>query len=286
MPQPIDADAVFTDRYEDRGRFGLGASADVRRAYDRRMEREVALKVVRLDRATDRRALRRVRAEAVLAGRLFHAGIPPVFDRDVLRDGRPFFTMRAIQGTTLMDETIRFHRRVGPGGAGGREQLIALVERIHEVADAVDTAHGYGILHRDLKLANVMLPHVGQAQVVDWGLGVDLAHPPRRLGRAGTRGYMPPEQELGRPAALAPTADVYAIGEMLARILYGAGHKEARPNHPVHAPPEAFAEVCAIARSPVPTDRYADAGVLRDALAAALHRVAAAAPPLRPRLAS
>lgn len=285
MPPSQDTDAVFTDRYEDRGRFGQGSSADVRRSYDRRMDREVALKVVRRDRANDPRATRRLQAEAKLAGTLFHNGIPPVFDRDTLEDGRPFFTMRAIQGTSLMDETIRFHSRSGPGGMGGAARLRSLMTRLVEVTDAVDAAHASGIIHRDLKLANVMLPYIGPAQVVDWGLAVDLSMPPRRLSRAGTRGYMPPEQERGRQTALAPTADVYAIGEMLARVLFGVGHKEARPTHPAHAPPPALARVCSIARDPDPTGRYSDARALgtalRDALAASRTAV-----PLRPRLAS
>ena len=122
-----------------------------------------------------------------------------MFDRDVLPDGRPFFTMRAVQGVTLMDETIRFHNRLGPGGPGGREALLGLVRRMVEVAAAVDAAHATGIIHRDLKLANVMLPFVGPAQAVDWGLAVDLSPAPSRLGRTGTRGYMPPEQESSGP---------------------------------------------------------------------------------------
>ena len=283
-PSP-SMEAVNTARYEDRGRFGLGACADVRRVYDRRMKREVALKIVRSDRRDDTRALRRVRSESILTGNLFHSGIPPVFDRDVLSDGRPFFTMRAIQGTSLMDETIRFHRSTGPGGPGGREALLELVQHMVDVAAAVDAAHACGIIHRDLKLANVMLPYIGPAQVVDWGLAVDLAHPPGRPGRAGTRGYMPPEQEIGQKRALAPTADVYAMGEMLARILFGAGHETARPYHPVHAPPPELAEVCAIARANNPEDRYPDARGLRLALERAI-KMARQSVPMRPRLAS
>jgi serine/threonine protein kinase len=278
-------EAVNTDRYEDRGRFGLGACADVRRVYDRRMKREVALKIVRCDRRDDTRALHRVRCESILAGNLFHSSIPPVFDRDVLSDGRPFFTMRAIQGTSLMDETIRFHRSTGPGGLGGREALLELVRSMVDVAAAVDAAHACGIIHRDLKLANVMLPYIGPAQVVDWGLAVDLAHPPSRPGRAGTRGYMPPEQEIGHKRALAPTADVFAMGEMLARILFGAGHATARPYHPAHAPPPELAAVCAIARAHAPEDRYADARGLRTALKRALETVGQSVP-MRPRMAS
>jgi serine/threonine protein kinase len=249
------------------------------------MDREVALKVVRLDRADDRRATRRIKAEAKLAGTLFHNGIPPIFDRDTLSDGRPFFTMRAIQGTTLMHETIQFHSRSGPGGEGGTERLRTLVKRLFEVTQAVDAAHACGVIHRDLKLANVVLPYVGPAQVVDWGLAVDLSMPPRRLSRAGTRGYMPPEQEHGRQTALAPTADVYAIGEMLARVLFGVGHKEARPTHPAHAPPPALARVCSIARDPNPTRRYTDARALGNALQEALVATRPAVS-LRPRLAS
>ena len=278
-------EAVNTARYEDRGRFGLGACADVRRVYDRRMKREVALKIVRSDRRNDTRALRRVRCESILAGNLFHSSIPPVFDRDVLSDGRPFFTMRAIQGTSLMDETIRFHHRTGPGGPGGREALLELVQSMVEVAAAVDAAHACGIIHRDLKLANVMLPYIGPAQVVDWGLAVDLANPPSRPGRAGTRGYMPPEQEIGHRRALAPTADVYAMGEMLARILFGAGHASARPYHLAHTPPRALAAVCATARASAPEDRYPDARGLRAALQCALEGVRQSRP-VRPRLAS
>ncbi|HCH62331.1 MAG: hypothetical protein CL927_16700 [Deltaproteobacteria bacterium] len=285
MPSIVDRDAVETARYEDRGRFGMGACADVRRVYDRRMKREVALKIVRSDRREDTRAIRRVRFESLLAGNLFHSGIPPVFDRDVLPDGRPFFTMRAIQGTSLMDETIRFHRRLGPGGPGGMDTLLKLVRRMVEVAAAVDAAHATGIIHRDLKLANIMLPFAGPAQVVDWGLAVDLANPPTRLGRTGTRGYMPPEQERGHHSALAPTADVFAMGEMLARILFGAGHETGRVHHPRHRPPPELAEVCAIARSMNPADRYPDAKSMGIALEQALDQVHRAVP-LRPRLAS
>ena len=125
-----------------------------------------------------------------------------------------------------------------------------------EVAAAVDAAHATGIIHRDLKLANVMLPFVGPAQVVDWGLAVDLSQAPSRLGRTGTRGYMPPEQESGQRSSLAPTADVYAMGEMLARILFGAGHAQGRAHSPYHQPPQQLAEVCRclLYTSPSPRD--------------------------------
>lgn len=260
------------DRYEDRGRLGLGASADVRRVYDRRLKRTVAMKVVRMDRIDDQRVARRLIREATLGGNLQHAGIPAVYDRDLLADGRPFFTMRMVPGASLMDETIRFHRRVGPGGPGGKEALRRLVVRILEVADAVASAHRNEILHRDLKLANVMAPDSDVAQVVDWGLAVDLTTPPERPGRAGTRGYMPPEQEVGSPRALAPTADVYAMGEMLARVLFGAGHAAGKPSHPAHAPPAPYAHVCAKARAHDPAERYADAEHFRDGLAKAIDR--------------
>lgn len=286
MPQSIDDSAVSTARYDDRGRLGLGASADVRRAYDRRMGREVAMKVVRADRGGDSRVSRRLVREAMLASKLHHPGIPAVYDRDVLEDGRHFFTMRAVAGSTLMDDTIRFHRAVGPGGPGGRDALRDLMVRMWEVADAVEAAHASGIIHRDLKLANVMVPYIGVAQVVDWGLALDLASPPRRLSRAGTRGYMAPEQAAALPTSLAPTVDVFAMGEMMARILYGAGHAESSPCHPAHAPPAEYVAVCARARSAEITDRYVHAGDFRDALANALEAADSRyRRPQRPRLA-
>jgi len=287
MPQSGEDTAVSTARYDDRGRLGLGASADVRRAFDRRLGREVAMKVVRVDRREDQRVSRRLVREAMLAGTLHHPGIPAVYDRDVLEDGRHFFTMRAVTGSTLMDDTIRFHRRVGPGGPGGREALRELMVRMWEVADAVEAAHAGGIIHRDLKLANVMIPYVGVAQVVDWGLAIELANPPRRIGRAGTRGYMAPEQAAALPSSLAPTADVYAMGEMLARILFGAGHDAAKPCHPAHAPPAEYAAVCARARAADICERYAHAGEFRDAVGQALEQAdRSRRRSIRPRLAS
>ena len=287
MPQPVEDIAVSAARYDDRGRFGLGASADVRRMFDRRMSREVAMKVVRADRRSDPRLGRRLVREARLAGKLHHPGIPAVYDCDMLADGRHFFTMRAVQGSTLMDDTIEFHRKVGPGGPGGAAQLRKLMVRMWEVADAVEAAHAAGIIHRDLKLANVMVPCRGVAQVVDWGLAVNLARPPRRLTRAGTRGYMAPEQSAALASSLAPTADVFSMGEMMARILYGAGHAQAAPSHPLHAPPPEYAAVCARARSGDITDRYIHAGAMRDDLARALARTGQAmVQSERPRLAS
>ncbi len=286
MTTPTPDTTIHTERYEDRGRLGIGASADVRRVWDRRLSREVALKVVRADRLDDPRAYSRLVREAAIIGNVHHNGIPAVYDRDELSDGRPFFTMRAIRGSSLMDLTIAFHKNKGPGGPGGREELVDLAIRMWEVADAVDGAHEAGLLHRDLKLANVMIPFRGAAQVVDWGLAVDLRTPPTRLRRAGTRGYMAPEQEQALSSALAPTADVYSMGEMLARILYGAGHETAQPFHPAHAPPIELARVCAIARMADPLDRYESAGAFRDALGNAIRHLDVRPLQVRPRLAS
>jgi len=195
-----------------RGGFGI-----VYRAMQHEpVERPVAIKVLRVDLASDEMA-RRFRAEAGLLARMSHPGIAHVFDAGVDADGRPYVSMELVAGEPI---TIACERR----GLSVRER-VALVA---EVSDAVHHAHQRAVIHRDLKPANVLVEeHDGRLRprVIDFGIakltesGTDTAvtHDGSRFG---TPRYMSPEQF--QPGATADTrVDVYALGVLLCEVLTG-----------------------------------------------------------------
>src|SRR5262249_6188263 len=133
-------------------------------ALDREVHREVALKEIQPQHADDPSSRGRFLREAEITGGLEHPGIVPVYGLGQYADGRPFYTMRLIQGETLKDAIRRFH-----GGEPGLT-LRGLAVRFVAVCNAVAYAHSRGVLHRDLKPSNVMLGKFGETLVVDWGL--------------------------------------------------------------------------------------------------------------------
>ena len=209
-------------RYKQLGLLEEGGMGEIHLVYDRQLQREVVLKVVRanLDQAGHGRFLR----EARLAGSLQHPGIVPVYDLGVLSDGRPYFTMRRVLGRTLGQVAREVHRLSGPSGwqiAGGWS-LYRLMDALRRVAEAVGFAHDQGVIHRDLKPANVMIGVHGQVEVVDWGLAQLLDSVVDEDGTMlGTPAYMAPEQARGEISALGPTSDVFALGGMLRFLLTG-----------------------------------------------------------------
>lgn len=225
-------------RYEDAGQLGLGGMGEVRATRDLRLDREVARKVALGHGAGDQQRMER---EAVLAARLEHPGIVPVYDSGRTDDGRLFYTMRLLKGPTLQGAI--------EAATTPRERL-RLVRRVLDAAEAVAYAHDRGVVHRDLKPANVVLGEHGQTVVVDWGLAVELGED---AGPAGTPAYMAPEQARGAPPSKA--ADVYSLGATLHAVLGGAGVT------PRDLPPDLVA-VATRAMAPDPAERYPDATAL------------------------
>ena len=214
----------------------------VRRVFDLRLQREVALKMLRPELAARPEQQRRFFREALVTSRLQHPGIPPVHDLGFLEDGRPYFTMKEVRGQTLGDAIHAFHAAGGLSRGDGRVALRRLVEVFRKACDAVAFAHAHGVVHRDLKPANVLLGEHGEVQVVDWGIArvsdedgpgaeeitgvldddLDLEDADTRVGAVmGTRGYMAPEQARGENEAVDARADVYALGTLLYMLLYG-----------------------------------------------------------------
>ncbi len=208
-------------------RGGMGA---VYRALDPVFDRRLAVKIL-LARADERPDLaRRFLDEARLTGRLQHPGVPPVHDQGVLDDGRPYFTMKLIQGRTL-DDLLK--ERAGPG-----DDLPRFVTIFGQVCQTVAYAHSQGVIHRDLKPLNVMVGAFGEVQVMDWGLakvrgagagaeseaaadGEDDGR--TQVGQAlGTPAYMAPEQARGERDGLDERADVFGLGAILCMVLTGS----------------------------------------------------------------
>ncbi len=160
-----DLDGTPYEILETLGRGGMGT---VYRAYDRRLDREVALKVVQLSEGAgdDDEMVERLLREARILARLEHPGIVPVHDAGLLPDGRAFYAMKRVRGLRL-DE----HARAVP--------LPERLRAFERVCEAVAFAHAHGVLHRDFKPENVMIGPFGEVLVMDWGVARVNAVSPR-----------------------------------------------------------------------------------------------------------
>ncbi len=197
------------------GRGGMGA---VYRAHDMRLERDVAIKVVRPELLGDPDARARFRREAQVVARLQHPGIVSVFDYGTLPDGAAYLVMEFVRGRDLRSVL----RDEGPLTA---ERVASLLRAI---APPVEAAHRQGVLHRDLKPENVLLPDDGvAAKVLDFGIaklvaseGADENDTLTLAGQPiGTPAYMAPEQLAG--AAVSTRTDVFALGAIAYELLTG-----------------------------------------------------------------
>jgi serine/threonine protein kinase len=175
-------------RYRLLREIARGGMGVVYEAEDVELRRRVAIKVLATELAS-RDAVERMRAEARVIAQLEHPGIVPLHDAGTLPDGRVFYVMKLIRGRTLAESD---HLRI-----------------FLRVCEAVAFAHARGVIHCDLKPSNVMVGEFGEVLVMDWGVAKSIGE----NAIAGTRGFMPPEQERGD--ALDATADVFALGAML-----------------------------------------------------------------------
>ncbi len=197
------------NRFEIEDRLGSGGFGTVYRAWDRRLERDVAVKVIE----TGRDSGPRIQREAQAAARLNHPGIVTLFEfthqEFDSRGGRAFLVSELIEGDTvreLIDLRLLSDREVAEIGA--------------DVCEALDHAHARGVVHRDVKPANLMLPHRdGGARLMDFGIarltdGEDLTATGDVLG---TLSYMPPEQAEG--LEVGPAGDVFSLALTLYEAL-------------------------------------------------------------------
>src|SRR5262249_45950964 len=125
--------------------------------------------------------------EAEVTSQLEHPGIAPVHGRGRTEDGRPFYTMRFIDGETLQDATRRYHAPAGIPSERRNAELRRLLRAFVGVCETVAYAHSKGVIHRDLKPSNVMVGPFGEVLVMDWGLAKQV-----RNAECGTRSETSP----------------------------------------------------------------------------------------------
>jgi len=258
------------DRYLLEEPVGSGGMGTVYRAYDRALDRHVALKVLRPD-VADPGAAARLEREARILARLEHPGIVPVHDAGILADGRVFYVMKLVRGERL--ERL-----------AARATLTELLRTFLRVCETVGFAHARGVVHRDLKPSNVMVGSFGEVLVLDWGIARVMreepegSHPGELPGGGGapqdpardadtapgailgTPGFMAPEQANGWSHLVDARTDVYALGAILRDLV---GRRDGG-----RVAPRPLASVWTRALAPEPADRYPSA----EALAADLTR--------------
>ncbi len=200
------------------GRGGMGI---VYEAQQESLNRRVALKVLPAVQADKPRVVARFQREAEAAGRLRHPNIVPVYSVGQ-SGGVPFFAMEMVDGRSLAD-VLQARARgeddgLPPAGDAWRRWVLELVARI---ADALSYAHGEGILHRDVKPANILLEQDGTPRLTDFGLALDLDSPGLTVSgeTLGTPLYMSPEQAIRKQAPLDQRTDVYSLGVTLYETL-------------------------------------------------------------------
>ena len=200
--------------------LGKGGMGEVYRAFDERLQREIAIKVLPASDAHDPAAAARLIREARAAAALNHPNVCTI--HEVGEDeGRAFIAMELVEGVAL-------HNAVPPGTGVATELVLNYGTQI---ADGLAHAHERGVLHRDLKTSNIMLAAAGRVKVLDFGLakrvvvGADVptvtTHAVTMAGtHAGTPAYMSPEQLRGLPADA--RSDVWALGVVLYELAAGA----------------------------------------------------------------
>jgi eukaryotic-like serine/threonine-protein kinase len=208
---------VLGDRYAVGELLGRGGMAEVYLATDRVLDRPVACKVLGGWLAHDRTFVERFRREALAAARISHPNLVAVFDAGS-EDGVHYIVMEHVPGETLAD-VVR---------AEGRLQPLRAATIAASMADALEVAHAAGIVHRDVKPANVMLTPDGRTKLMDLGIarsidGETITHASSILGTAG---YISPEQARGEPVD--HRSDIYSLGCVLYEMLTGRQPFEAR----------------------------------------------------------
>jgi tRNA A-37 threonylcarbamoyl transferase component Bud32 len=203
---------ILPDRYANARLIGQGGTGRIYLAEDRELGRRVAIKVLDDRFASDEQLRERFKREALTAARLSgHPHVVTIFDVGEWQ-GRPFIVMEYLPGGTLGERTRR--QPVAPDAA---------VAWLAQAAQALDDAHGLGIVHRDVKPANLLFDERDDLAVADFGIARiadDTESGMTATGTVlGTAGYLAPEQALGQPAG--PRSDLYSLGVVGYELLTG-----------------------------------------------------------------
>jgi len=257
------------DRYVFEDVIGSGANGVIYRAHDSRLGRTVAIKMIGRTALKSEIALTFFLREAQTAAGLNHANIVTIYDIGEM-EGGPFLAMELINGLSLaeiLEESGSTH--MTPAEA---------LPIVHDLCTALDYAHREGVVHRDVKLENVMITEDGILKLMDFGLAKAMHQAPdKTLVITGTPLYMSPEQIIGRDVD--HRTDIYAMGVLVFRLIVGTWpyadakvlmqHRQDPIPKPsardAELPPE-FDEFIARAMAKVADERFDTAGQLALAL--------------------
>jgi len=277
---PDLAGCALDDRYELHALIGEGAFGRVYRGLDRRLARPVAVKVIKPWWAEDSAWVERFEREAQLLARVSDPGIVQIFDFGHAEEG-PYYVAELIEG-----ESLAARLRRGPLPVA---EARAIAEQL---CSALASAHAQGVLHCDVKPANVLLTAGGKVKVGDFGVARLAGGTSQALSAtvAGTPRYMSPEQARGRRTT--PATDVYSAGVVLYEMLageppftqgsaveLGLRHLQDAPPPLPAAVPSGLREVVDRALAKDPADRYRDGAAMAAALRAAAPQAPAGTPP-------
>jgi serine/threonine-protein kinase len=218
------------ERLEIESRCAAGGMGTIDIAVDRALDRRIALKTLHRHLHSSDAAVQMFLREARLTGLLDHPHIVPVYDIGERGDEHLYFAMKLVEGQTLGDVI-----RAVPRGPLDTTTLYGLLEVVMKVCDALAFAHSRGVLHCDIKPANIMVGEFGQVYLMDWGVARLVAseatpasarNPPASPPASssdnsimGTPCYMSPEQARGDRAKLDSRSDVFMLGSVLYEIL-------------------------------------------------------------------
>ncbi len=264
---------ILADRYQVGDVVGRGGMSEVHQGIDRRLGRDVAVKVLRKDLARNPAYQERFRREAQNAASLNHPNIVAVYDSGDTKErdlAIPYIVMEWVDGDVLRD---LLHR-------DGPPTLPRAAEIVADICLALDFSHRHGVVHRDVKPANVMLTRSGAVKVMDFGVAraaADGTAPTTATAVIGNARYLSPEQASGQPVDV--RSDIYATGCVLYELLCGAPpftgrtpivvanqHVQEAPRPPSERRPgipRVFDAITLKALSKNPANRYQTAAEMR-----------------------
>ena len=260
---------MIAERYELVEQIGTGGMATVWKAKDTLLGRSVAIKRLLPHLATIPEAAERFTREAQAAAGLSHPGIVTVFDTGE-DEGGPYIVLELIEGTTLAAQLVGN----GPGDP------TAVADIVTQLASALDHAHAMGVVHRDVKPANVILGPEGRVRLADFGIAKTFDDPTTVTATGelvGTISYMAPEILQGHPAT--PSSDLYSLGAVTYELLAGRppfaadspaalleAVRVATPPSLKGLAPDVMASAVSVAMAKDPTQRPSSAGAFASSL--------------------
>ena len=288
------------ERFEGLAYHAEGGMGVVYKAWDAKLGRYVAYKIIKSALVGDRDRVAAFTREAEITARLQHTGVVPIYALEQDATGPPAYAMKFIDGRDLKEVVASFHE---PAGSRGRTDWLPLIASFVAACRTVQHAHEQGVLHRDLAPRNILIAG-DETFVVDWGLatrpddetspGPESTDDSRPPTRAGTASYVAPEVwDESIPHPFGPRSDVFALGALLYLILTGRPPFEGQTTHEIiqqamtTSPPDPrtirpdcprpLAAICVKAMTRRPEDRYSTAKAMADEAASWLvgDRVAA-----------